>query len=255
MGYAVGGWTKMGRPERFSVRAACVYLEDKSVTNYTLDVVDLRHWIREIDQLPTRYAVNRRCVYCTLNDSCKVFQAYLAGSIRTVRQFTDSIGRGDCPHGIRGLAPDDRAKLMMGLKMADTAVKRCRENIKEEAIAHGDIDVGNGNRYTIRTRTTKVPLTSRVLSVISKYVTAEAVTKATTLSLPSLITSAMDRVKGPMKSVVKKEVEAALDKARAVVYHEAAYLETVNSEGNKTCQRTLKKKSSPPASQKRLRRS
>jgi hypothetical protein len=197
-----------------------------------------------LDGLGERYTVNRRCVYCPLNNTCPAFRDYLKGSMGLLLDTAKIEG-----FKYRNLPAPDRAKLHLVLKMADTAVKRVRDHIKEDAIAHGDIPTGNGNKYTIRERPYRTLLTSRALPVIAKYVTGKDILNATKLSLRDLEFSAAKRVKGPMKGVIREEMTKRLDAAGAIVVSSFAFLETVVDKGNLhvRSQRINRKTGSRPA--------
>lgn len=235
VGYAVGAWTKVGRPERFTVHIAYVYLESGEVTSFSLTTADLRKWLHELDTLPEQYAVNRRCIYCPFNNTCPCFRDYLAGSLSLLLEVSK------LPTvNIRKLSLAQRAKLATSMKMVDTAHKRIREFIKDDCIKHGEIETGDGNKFVIRHREYKTLLTSRTLPVIAKYVSAKDIANATRLSLPDLVTAAARRVKGPMRKLIREEMVAKLKQAGAIVATDTPYLET---SVEKKC--LTKKKSSP----------
>ena len=245
-GYAVGAWTKMGRPAKYTVRVACVYLESypsEPPTVYTFEADELAAWCKELDGLDAkRYVVNRRCVYCPLQHGCKTFGAYLSGSLKTVWKLANNVDLKVASKSIRGLPPEVRAELNTALRVADTAVKNLRARIKEEAVAKGDIDAGNGNTYTIRMRQERTVLPKRAMPVVKKYLTPDALMSLVRMSYHDIVEAAIRRVKGPGKALVREKIESELLKAGAVVVSENPYLETVNSKtGKKAWPRAAKK--------------
>jgi hypothetical protein len=230
LGYAVGAWSRMGRPADYCVRIAYVYLETNEVTSYDVTAGDMAGWIRELDSLPAQYTVNRRCVYCPLNNTCPCFRDYLKGSLTLLLEVSR------LPEiRIRRLDDAARAKLATAMKMGKTAIERIREHIKEEALRNGPIPLGNGDVFTIRTREFRVLLTAKALPVIARYVTAKDIANATKLSLNDLLTAAARRQKGPMRKVIREECLKALEKAGAVVTNETPFLETICDKGTR-CQ-------------------
>jgi hypothetical protein len=233
MGYAVGAWTKMGRPKKYTVHIAYVYLESKEVTSFDVTAEDMEAWIKELDALPEHYVVNRRCIYCSLNASCKTFSTYLRGSVNVMMAMVNS---GDMSK-IRFSQLDEkkRAQLATAMKMSKMATERVRDYIKDEALRTGkDISAGNGNKFIIRMRNNRSLLTAKALPILAKYVTTKDLAKATNLSLNSLLTAASARVKGPMRGIIRNEITERLEKAGAIVVTESPYLETVNEKGKKS---------------------
>lgn len=250
-GYAVGAWTKVGRPARFIVRVAYVYLESMEVTNLEFTADDMGEWLRELDGLFERYTVGRRCVYCPLQNSCPAFRDYLRGSLTLLLEVSK------LPTvNIRRLTEDARKKLALSLKMAQFAVQRIRDFIKEDAMKNGEIKTGDGNKYVIRTRENRVLLTSKALPVIAKYVTPRDIANATKLRLTDIISAAARRVKGPMRKVIRDELNKNLEKAGAIITTESAYLETVVDKPEKQkCQPKTTKPRSGTVAHRRSRKS
>jgi hypothetical protein len=250
IGYAVGAWTKMGRPDKYEVHIAYVYLDSNTVTKFTVTAEDMREWIKELDSLPDRYVVSGHCNYCKLNNSCPTYRSYLSGAM-TLLTSVAKLPTVD----IRKLAPEQRQKLTLSLKAAQVAAERIREHIKEDTIRRGDIDKGDGTTYTIKTRTYRTLLTAKALPIIGSYLSAKEIVKVTTLRLNAVIQAIQGRQIGPMRKVIGDEVMARLEKAGAIVASESKYLESVANEKDNKWQRNkskspLKKNSPPPAAVK-----
>lgn len=229
VGYAVGAWSKVGRPDAYEVHVAYVYLDGGEVTRFTITADDMKEWLKELDSLPDRYTVSNRCVYCKINNTCPAFRDYLKGSMELLTGLT----KLPAVH-VRKLALPQRAKLAAAVKMAKTAAERVRDYVKEDAIRGGDIDNGDGTSYTIKRRKYRMLLTSKALPILAKYVTAKDVMNATKLSLNDLIAAATRRVLGPMRKTIAAELTKRLEDAGAIVVSEAAYLETIaNKSENK----------------------
>jgi len=229
VGYAVGAWTKAGRPTIFRVNVAYVYLESNEITGFVLSADDLKAWLKELDGLEVGYQVNRRCVYCPLQSACPTFKAYVSGAVELLT------GVRKAP-SIRfaGLPARTRTQLATAMKMVTTAVSRIRGVIKDEALkANKNLPIGNGNEFTINLRKNRILLPVKALPVLAKYVTSQYILRATRLSLPELINAACKRVKGPQRALIRKEVEARLQRAGAIVTTETPFLETVH-EGRPT---------------------
>lgn len=240
MGYAVGAWTKVGRPGVYTVHIAYVYLESNEVTAFSVTAADMLEWIGKLDTLPELYAVNRRCVYCPLHDTCPAFRNYVKGSMGFLMDTKEA------PGTIKKLDKAGRARLATALKMATDSVERIRTHIKEEAIKSGkDMDLGNGDKFMIVTQKRRFLQTAKALPILGKYVTAKDIAKASSLTLGALLTAAGSRAKGPMRAVIRKELEKKLEAAGAIVTTEQQQLRTVFA-GDKKWP-TKKSKPKPPA--------
>jgi hypothetical protein len=206
---------------------------------------DMEAWIKELDSQPEQYQVNRRCVHCELNPNCRTFQDYLTSAIKVCVLAS---GQGPKLGKIKGSAIRDlpagaKSSLAVGIKMCDIAVKRVREQIKDEALKSGDMDMGNGMIYSIKLRGDRLLLTSKALPILAKYVSAKDITNATRLSLPSLTAAAARRVKGPMRKIIVNELNDRLQQAGAIVVSERPYMETI------TCpKKSPLAKAKPPSS-------
>jgi hypothetical protein len=240
-GYAVGAWTKMGRPEQYTVHVAYAYLDASppEITTIDFDVPSMKAWMKELDSLEDRYTVNRRCVYCPLNDTCKTFRTYLKGSMQLL---ADTVKEVEYAKDFRALPEELKSKIVTAMKMADTSIKRIREHIKEDAIKNGPIKLGNGNDFAVKLRSRSILLTSRALPVVAKYVTARDISNATKLNQGDLFTAAARRVKGPMRKVILDEMRKKLEEAGAIVTTDSAYLETVPTPKETKCRKISKKK-------------
>lgn len=222
-GYAVGAWTLAGRPDNYTVHIAYVYLEDGESTPFALTADDMRDWLRELDSKGTQFTVNRRCVYCPLHDSCKTFRTYVKGAVSFL---TDT---ASVPESLAEMDGTTRSKLATVMKVASDSVDRIRSYIKNEAIKSGggDMDLGNGNKFTLVRSKRNMLLTQKALPILAKYVTAKDIAKASTLSLSSLLTAASMRAKGPMRAILREELAKALEKGGAILTTEQVQLRTV----------------------------
>lgn len=244
VGYAVGAWTKVGRPNNYTVKVAYVYLESGEATAFELTAEDMRDWLTDLDLLPERYVVSNRCAYCKLNNTCPAFRDYLKGSMELLTETS-----GVRTH-IRKLSDDTRAKLAAAVKMARQATDRIREYIKAEAMERGPIDNGDGTEYIIKNRKHHILLTSKALPILAKYLTPKDIMNATTLRLNEVLTAATRRTLGPMRMVVRAELTDRLTKAGAIVTSESAYLETAAIERKDKWQSVKKKLRNNPLSHK-----
>jgi hypothetical protein len=245
VGYAVGAWNKMGRPDKYTVKVAYVYLESGEATTFELSADDMRDWLKELDSLPERYVVSNRCVYCKLNNTCPAFRDYLKGSMELLTSTS-----GISNPRIRKLPDSARAKLAAAVKMARTATDRIREYIKAEAIERGPIANGDGTEYIIKNRKHHILLTSKALPILAKYLTPKDIMNATTLRLNEVLTAATRRTLGPMRKVIRTELMDRLTKAGAIVTSESAYLETAAIERKDKWQSVKKKLKNNPLNHK-----
>lgn len=236
VGYAVGAWSKMGRPRSFEVHAAYIYLETGEVTVISLTAADMDAWIKELDGLPVQYAVNRRCVYCPLHDSCPAFRTYVKGSMGFLLDVKNA------PETVKKMDKEQLSRLAIALKVADDSKERIRSYIKDMLLKTGkDLEFGNGDKFAITTTKRKILLTQKALPIIAKYVTTRDVAKATTLGLQALLTAAASRAKGGMRAVMRNELETKLRAAGAVVETESVQMRTVFVKDKKWPKKSQKK--------------
>jgi hypothetical protein len=217
-GYAYLVWTRAGGegppPEKFTVYASVVYLEDKAITSYEFDVPRLRAWLEEVRLQvdAVRYTAGRKCAGCRLQGSCPAYRDYAKGAVAV---FTDDFTVGDSVWD--ALTPDERGELMDRIYVVEKAADRVKLALRNHVRKHGPLDVGGNKEYTVVEEKIEFLDPAKARQVLVKVLPPSILNRLCRINLDEALTAYQNRAAKGTKTDARKKLYATLDKAGAIV--------------------------------------
>lgn len=212
MGYAYGAWHEAGRPRVYTVYVTTVYLEDLSITPYTVTTSDLAEWEEEVAKqvMQPRYTAGRKCAFCTLQDTCPAYRVYATNAMKILGDLQEPLPAWET------MSPGERGGIMDRVYVMEKAIDRVKSSLRNTVRREGSLDVGGGKQYTIVEEVSNILDPVKAAGVLRTRLGPKVLQSIQRLPIDAVLTAfSMKAAKG-QKMKARKELFEELKAAGAI---------------------------------------
>lgn len=213
-GYAYMVWVNAGQPQKYTVYASIVYLEDQTVTPYAFTPKDLLDWAGEVEAqwAKSSYTVGRKCAGCKLQGACPAYRAFAQGSAQV---FADNFQVG--PDAWASLKPEEAGEIMDRLYVVEKAADRVKLTLRNHVRSKGPVDVGDGKEYVVVEESNEFLDPVKARKVLTKYLPLPLINRLSRINLDETLTAVAARTSKGNRMKARDTLYAAFAKAGAIV--------------------------------------